>query len=77
MCLAVPAKIIELTDGENALSDFNGITKEVNIALIDEPKVGDWVIVHVGFALNRIDESEALQTQKILNSFASKEGFEG
>lgn len=77
MCLAVPAKIIELADGENALCDFNGITKEVNIALIDEPKVGDWVIVHVGFALNRIDESEALQTQKILNSFASKEGFEG
>ncbi len=77
MCLAVPAKIIELTDGKNALCDFNGITKEVNIALIDEPKVGDWVIVHVGFALNRIDESEALQTQKILNSFASKEGFEG
>ena len=35
MCLAVPAKIIELTDGENALCDFNGITKEVNIALID------------------------------------------
>lgn len=72
MCLAVPAKIIELRDSENALCDFNGIAKEVNISLIDEPKIGDWVIVHVGFALNRINESEALQTQQILNSFTSK-----
>lgn len=77
MCLAVPAKIIELKDSDNALCDFNGITKEVNVALIEDPKVGDWVIVHVGFALNRIDESEAIRTQQILNSFASKEGIVG
>ncbi len=77
MCLAVPAKIIELKDSDNALCDFNGITKVVNVALIEDPKVGDWVIVHVGFALNRIDESEAIQTQQILNSFASKEGIVG
>lgn len=77
MCLAVPAKIIELKDSDNALCDFNGITKEVNVALIEDPKVGDWVIVHVGFALNRIDESEAIQTQQILNSFASKGGIVG
>lgn len=70
MCLAVPAKIIKLTDKENALCDFNGVEKEVNISLIPNPIAGDWVIVHVGFALNRIDEKEALKTQQLLQSIA-------
>lgn len=68
MCLAVPAKIIKIIDSDNALCDFNGIEKEVNVSLIANPSQGDWVIVHVGFALNRIDEKEAQKTQQLLQS---------
>jgi hydrogenase expression/formation protein HypC len=63
MCLAVPGKIIGITD-ENPLTrrgrvNFGGIIKEVNLAFVPEAMVGDYVIVHVGFALSRIDEKEA------------------
>ena len=72
MCLAVPAKIIKLIDRQNALCDFNGIEKEVNVSLIENPAAGDWVIVHVGFALNRIDSAQARQTQELLKSIAAE-----
>jgi hydrogenase expression/formation protein HypC len=63
MCLAIPGRITSLNDGE-ALArtgqvDFGGILKNVNLAYVPEAKVGDYVIVHVGFALSRVDESEA------------------
>ena len=63
MCLAIPGRITSL-DGGEALSrmgkvDFGGIQKDVNLAFVPEAKVGDYVIVHVGFALSRVDESEA------------------
>lgn len=72
MCLAVPAKIIKLIDSENALCDFNGIEKEVNVSLIENPVAGDWVIVHVGFALNRIDPIQARETLALLKDIASE-----
>ena len=63
MCLAIPGRITSL-DGGEALSrmgkvDFGGIQKDVNLAFVPEAKVGDYVIVHVGFALSRVEESEA------------------
>jgi hydrogenase expression/formation protein HypC len=63
MCLAIPGKITSVT-GDDPLSrtgkvDFGGIQKEVNLICVPEAKVGDYVIVHVGFALSRVDESEA------------------
>ncbi len=65
MCLAVPGKIISIT-GEDPLTrtgkvSFGGAVKEVNLAYVPEAGVNDYVIVHVGFALNTIDEAEALQ----------------
>ena len=72
MCLAVPAKIIKLIDSEKALCDFNGIEKEVNVSLIENPVAGDWVIVHVGFALNRIDPIQARETLALLKDIASE-----
>lgn len=66
MCLAVPAQIVELLSDGVARCDLNGVQKEVNVSLIAEPHVGDWVIVHVGFALNRIDEAQAQETLKML-----------
>lgn len=68
MCLAVPAKILEINDSDTALCDFNGVQKDVNVSLINDPNPGDWVIVHVGFALNRIDADEAQKTLQALEA---------
>ena len=72
MCLAVPGKIIEIRDAQGqavgALGtvDFQGSTLEVGLAFVPEAKVGDWVLVHAGFALNVLDEQEAAETWKYL-----------
>lgn len=67
MCLAVPGQIKTVdADGESAVAIMGGIEKPINVSLIDQPQVGDWVIVHVGFALNRIDEAEAQKTLALL-----------
>ena len=68
MCLAVPAKILEINDSDTALCDFNGVQKDVNVSLNNDPKPSDWVIVHVGFALNRIDADEAQKTLQALEA---------
>ena len=62
MCLAIPAQVVELRDGDNAVVDLAGVRKEISLALVDDVAVGDFVIVHVGFALNKIDPEEAAQT---------------
>lgn len=74
MCLGIPGKIIEISDEKNLLAkvDVSGIQRQVNIACIineDHPLetcVGNWVLVHVGFAMSRIDEEEAQKTLKVL-----------
>lgn len=69
MCLAVPGKILNIT-GEDVLRSgtvsFGGINKQVNLAYVPEAKVGDYVIVHVGFAIIILDEAEAKQTFEYL-----------
>jgi hydrogenase expression/formation protein HypC len=70
MCLAIPGKITSIS-GEDPLMrsgkvDFGGILKEVSLAYVPEVKVGDYVIVHVGFALSRVDEEEAKQVFEYL-----------
>ena len=74
MCLGIPGQITEITDIQNQLAMVNvgGVKRQVNIAcIVDETHpiescVGDWVLVHVGFALNRLDEAEAAETLRIL-----------
>lgn len=74
MCLGIPGQIIRIDDTTRKLAtvDVSGVKRQVNIACIvseDHPVeacVGDWVLVHVGFAMSRIDEDEAAQTLKIL-----------
>ncbi len=61
MCLAVPSKIIEINDNV-AKVDVDGVIRETSIMLMDDVKIGDYVIVHAGFAINKIDEQVALQT---------------
>ena len=69
MCLAVPGKILSM-QGENfartARVSFGGIVREVSLAYVPEAVVGDYVVVHVGFAISLLDEAEALQTFEIL-----------
>lgn len=62
MCLAIPAQVVELRDDDNAVVDLAGVRKEISLALVDDVAVGDYVIVHVGFALNKLDPEEAAQT---------------
>lgn len=67
MCLAIPAKIIEIKNGNIAIVESDGVLKEISVAMIENPIVGDYVIIHVGFALNRIDLDEALKTIDLID----------
>ena len=62
MCLAVPARIIECLGDDMAIVEIDGIRNEISTALLDEVSVGDYVIVHVGFAINHLDVAEAERT---------------
>ncbi len=76
MCLAVPGKIVTIT-GDSVLRSgsvaFGGITKQVNLAYVPEAKVGDYVLVHVGFAISVVDEAEASQTFEYLKQMGDLE----
>ena len=67
MCLALPARVVELTGPETARIELGGVRKEISIALVDDVAVGDYLIVHAGYALTRLDPDEA---QKTLALFA-------
>jgi hydrogenase expression/formation protein HypC len=70
MCLAIPGQILSVSDDEAILRvgriDFGGVVKEANLALVPDANVGDYVVVHVGFALARIDAEEARRTLALL-----------
>ena len=68
MCLAIPGQIVEITDQENSLArvEVVGVRRTVNVGLLDDVEPGDWVLIHVGFALSKIDEEEALATRRLL-----------
>ena len=66
MCHALPVRIVALTGPDTAKVSLNGIIKEVSVALIDDPKPGEYVVLHVGYALARIDEAEAQRTLALL-----------
>ncbi len=60
MCLAIPGKIISI-DGNSAIVDFDGIEQEVIIALVLNPEVGKYVIIHAGYAIEQMDEKDAME----------------
>ena len=60
MCLAVPLKLIEI-DGKNAVGESMGMQRKLRVDFIPEPKIGDYVIVHAGFAIERLPEAQALE----------------
>jgi len=65
MCLAVPMKIIS-KDGYSATVEAGGVTREINLRLLEEALVGDFVLVHAGFAIEKVDEDEARETLKLM-----------
>ncbi|MFQ6076114.1 MAG: HypC/HybG/HupF family hydrogenase formation chaperone [Candidatus Bathyarchaeia archaeon] len=70
MCLAIPAKVVEVA-GDKAVADFGGIRREVMLALVDDVKVGDYVIVHTGYAIQVMDEREGEETLKLWKEILS------
>ena len=62
MCLALPVKVMELGANETAIVDLDGVRKEISLALLDDVRVGDYVILHVGYALSKLDPEEAEKT---------------
>ncbi len=79
MCLAIPGQVLELVDEPNRLArvEVGGVQRNVNIGLLDGPdvpEVGDWVLIHVGFALSKVDEEEAQATLRLLEQMG--EAFE-
>jgi hydrogenase expression/formation protein HypC len=70
MCLAVPVRIVAI-DGDEAETEIAGVRRQVSIALTPEAKVGDYVLLHTGYAIGVIDEVEAEETLKLLEEIAS------
>jgi hydrogenase expression/formation protein HypC len=66
MCLAIPARVDALLDDDQALIDLDGVQKEISLALVDGVAVGDYVVVHVGYALGRLNPEEAARTLELL-----------
>ncbi|KTD23227.1 HypC/HybG/HupF family hydrogenase formation chaperone [Legionella londiniensis] len=70
MCLAIPVQVTRILSPSRALANIGGIEKEISLALIDEVHVGDYVILHVGYALTRLNEAEAKKTLALFNELA-------
>ena len=74
MCLALPARVVSLTEGgTDAVVDLGGVRKNISIALVPEARVGDYVIVHVGHAIGMIDPEEAERTLALFGELAALE----
>ncbi|NLT37461.1 MAG: HypC/HybG/HupF family hydrogenase formation chaperone [Methanomassiliicoccus sp.] len=71
MCLAVPGKVTSI-DGNQADVDFGGVVRKVNVSLV-EALVGEWVVVHAGFAIEKMDEEEAKETLELWNELLDQE----
>ncbi len=73
MCLGIPARIIQIDKSRQGKVDYLGTKVRVNFALLEDVKLGDWVIVHAGFAISRLDEAEAQETLSLLREIAGKQ----
>ena len=70
MCLAIPSKIVKI-ENNMATIDVDGVTREASLLLLEDAKIGEYVIVHAGFAINRIDEVAAMETLNLLKEAAA------
>ena len=66
MCLSIPSKVVEIDDDNIATVDTMGVTRQVSLDLMGEPvEIGEYVLIHVGYAMNKIDEADALESLKV------------
>src|SRR3954466_2151042 len=74
MCLAIPGQIVEFVDEPNRLArvEVAGVRRTVNIGLLDGVGPGDWVLIHVGFAISQVDEAEAAATLELLQAMGAE-----
>lgn len=70
MCIAIPSKIVKI-ENNMATIDVDGAKREASLLLLDDPKIGDYVIVHAGFAIHKIDEADALESLKLMREAMS------
>ncbi len=75
MCLAIPGKILEI-NGDKANVDFNGVQRDVIIALVQDVEIGKYVIVHAGYAIELLNEEEALKTLKLWKNIIEEEDLD-
>jgi len=75
MCLAVPAEIIEI-NGPAAVVDIQGVRTDADISLLDDIKIGDYVMVHTGFAIQKYDKEEARETLRLLKEISDRAGLQ-
>ncbi len=68
MCLGIPMRVLKI-EGDKAFAEVGGAEKEISIALVEDLKEGDYVIVHAGFAIEKLDEKEALETLDLIREF--------
>ena len=73
MCLAIPAEVVKLLPDDMAIVSIDGVAKEISVALIEDLAVGDYVIMHVGYALTKIDPIEARRTLELLQELSGQE----
>ncbi|MGY4498148.1 hydrogenase expression/formation protein HypC [Bradyrhizobium sp. GM24.11] len=72
MCLAIPAEVTKLLPDDMAVISIDGVSKEISVALIENLAVGDYVIIHVGYALTKIDPEEAQRTLELLREIGAE-----
>jgi len=74
MCLGIPAKVTHIQSSGEGKVDYLGTKVRVNFSLLEDVKLGDWVIVHAGFAISKLDEEEAQETLSLLREIAKEQG---
>ncbi|WP_419797960.1 MAG: HypC/HybG/HupF family hydrogenase formation chaperone [Terasakiella sp.] len=73
MCLAMPSKVVDVLDDDMAIIELGGVKKTISLGLVEDVTAGDYVIVHVGYALSKIDEDEALKTIALFEEMTQNE----
>jgi hydrogenase expression/formation protein HypC len=77
MCLAIPGKIVEIAAGQNSVGivEVTGVRRKVQLGLLEDdiPRIGDWVLIHVGFAMSKISEQDAIEQMRLLTALGETE----
>jgi len=72
MCLGIPAKVVQIDEPNQGKVDYLGTKIKTNLTLLEDVKIGDWVIIHAGFAISKLNEEEARETLSLLREIAEK-----